>query len=170
MRTTVVRWAVTRTCCCNVGRKPASVTRTVYKPGASFSPRKMPCVLVRKSTGAVPNTSGTSSTVAPSCGTPEVSFTTPAIFPAAAFTCAEAGCAATTDRHIPARTQEPRIRRRVWFTLRLPPASLAGVGGCLGLGRYFYHKVGGLGDGLVGKAVGGHDFQGIFSRRERSQR
>src|SRR4029077_613693 len=171
MRTTVVRCAVTRTCCCSVGRKPASVTRTVYKPGASFSPRKTPCVLVRKSSGAVPRTSGTSSTVAPNCGTPEVSLTTPAIFPEAAFTCcAAAGCAATTDRHIPARTQEPRIRRRVCFTLLLPPGSLARVRGCLGVGRWFYHKIDGLGDRLVRETIGGHNFQGILSRRQRPQR
>src|ERR1700758_1065918 len=113
----------------------------------------MPCVLVRKSSGAVPEISGTSSTVAPSCGTPEVSLTTPAIFPAADFTCPLAGYAAITHRHIPARTQEPRIRRRVCFTLLLPPASFAGVGRGLGIGWGFYHEFSGFGDRFVGKAV-----------------
>ena len=49
MRTMVVRLAFTRTCCCSVGRNPASVTRMVYRPGASFALRKIPCVLVRSS-------------------------------------------------------------------------------------------------------------------------
>src|SRR6185369_1527836 len=169
MRTTVVRCAVTRTCCCSVGRKPASVTRTVYRPGVSFSPRKTPCVLVRKSTGAVPKTSGTSSTVAPNWGTPEVSLTTPAIFPAADFTCASAGYTVTTHRHIPARTHLPRIRRRACFTMLLPPARFAGVGRGFGLDRRFYHEFGSFGDRLVGKTVRGHHFQRILSGRQRPE-
>ena len=47
MRTIVVRFGLIRICCCSVGRKPASVTRIVYMPGESLSPRKIPCVFVR---------------------------------------------------------------------------------------------------------------------------
>src|SRR5271163_4683801 len=115
-----------RTCCSRVGRKPAKVTRTVYRPGVTFSPWKTPCVLVRKSTAAkAPADSEINCTVAPICGTPKVSFTTPASLPElAAFTCAREG-ATQNDRHVPARNRAPRIWSRLSFTARyLPGAAL----------------------------------------------
>src|SRR6266852_6245835 len=99
-----------------VGRKPASVTRRVYKPGAMLSPRKIPWVLVsRPSETALMAASGTISTVAPIWGVPAVSRTTPESLPAAA----PAGAAdvfATIKKHVSVRIRGPQARRRSRFT------------------------------------------------------
>src|SRR3989442_511128 len=55
-----------RTCCWMVGRKPARVTRTVYKPGGRRSPRKIPWVFVsRPSEAAFSEASGATVEVVP---------------------------------------------------------------------------------------------------------
>src|SRR3984893_19219356 len=131
-RTTVVTWGLMRTCCSRVGRKPAKVTRTVYRPGVTFSPRKTPCVLVRKSTAdKAPADSETNCTVAPICGTPKVSFTTPATFPEAGLNCAR-DAVTQTERHAPAIARAPKIRSRLSFTSRyLPGAAFAALAAVL---------------------------------------
>src|SRR6266849_8235860 len=111
-----------------VGRKPASVTRTVYKPGARLSSRKIPWGLVsRPSEAALTAASGTISTVAPICGVPAESRTTPESLPAAV----PAGAAdvfAPIKKEVSVRARAPQVRRRSCFTGHyLPGAALAAL-------------------------------------------
>ena len=115
-RTTVVKLGLTRTCFSRVGRNPARVTRKVYRPGTSLLPWKMPCVFVSRLCGAAaPKNSGASSTLAPICGVPAVSRTTPASLPRTGLACAAAGFA-TNGETAAVRTRAPRTRSRPCFT------------------------------------------------------
>ena len=114
-----------RMCFSSVGKNPASVTRTVYKPGESFSPRKIPSVLVSSWRATfTPEASASSSTLAPICGVPVPSKTTPASLPGpgfeAVFNCASGNLAlagaATPANH--ASVMAPKWRSLRCFTLR----------------------------------------------------
>src|SRR5260370_42193928 len=93
-----------------------------------LSPRKSPCVLVsRPSETALMAASGTISTVAPICGVPAVSRTTPESLPAAALAGA-ADVFAPMEKHVSVRMRALQVRRRSCFTWHyLPGAAFAAL-------------------------------------------
>ncbi len=88
----------------------------------------MPWVFVRNPLVPVaPTASEINSTLAPICGVPAASRTTPASLPGTGFACAAAGFA-TKDETMAVRTRAPRARSRSCFTLLyLPGEAFAAV-------------------------------------------
>src|SRR3974390_1333467 len=169
MRTTVVRFDAIFTCRSRTGRKPARVTRTVYTPGARFSPRKTPSVLVRKWRAAkTPGNSERTSTVAPSCGVPLESRTTPERIPEAGFgeACAALGVGLRHTLTEKANTK-PKHRMEPCFNF-LPP--WRNVRRCLLLGRILHGKIRRPRNRRLGQLVGHADLEIILPGRKGCQR
>src|SRR5260370_31999093 len=150
MRTFVVRLGEMWMCFSRKGRKPASVTRTVYAPGASFSPLKIPSVFVRNWwTAASPGVSERMATVAPNWGTPLASRTCPDSLPRLKTGCLldcarREGALQVTPTVEPSST--PKHRRVPRFT-RLPPR--CDVRRSLLFHRVLHRELRGTGNGYV---------------------
>src|SRR6516164_10281386 len=127
----------------------------------------MPCVFVSKLSGAaIPANSGTSSMLAPICGVPAVSRTTPASLPSTGFACAAAGFA-TKGETAAVRTRAPRTRSCPCFTF-LPPRRSARRG--LHFRRRLHRKIRRPRNGLIRMGVRGVHFQSVLAWRERRER
>ena len=117
----------TSTCCSIAGKKPARVTWIEYSPAGSDAVENRPRSLVRISSGDPPSTlSDETVTVAPICGVPAGSTTTPAIW-LAPLGAALSGSASRHTRH-----PRPRNASLGDSMLHLPCGSAVGAGRAAG--------------------------------------
>src|SRR5579862_1149941 len=104
-RSSVVRLDMTATWRSIAGKNPDTATRTAYSPGLRRSVKNAPCWLELSCATVRPASSEISQTLAPICGVPEGSRTTPEIVPKPCL--AAAGVTHTTT----AIKTQPRARQ-----------------------------------------------------------
>src|SRR5260370_3640023 len=135
---------------------PVRVILTEYSPGRSLWPTKIPFSSVNSSIARPPANSGVSQTLAPMCGFPAGSTTSPVSLPKL--------CAARSDAVVRKRPERTKAAVLSDFTDSPHGRSLRRD---LLVGWRRHRKVRRPADALIGHGIGGLNLDSIFAGRQR---